>query len=71
MLDPRKNFAICKLGSDVYLIGGDKGTEFKNGKRFTKFTNSVQVFNLCSEEFRVCTNLPNNTAGFTADVLDI
>ena len=58
---PRLLFGICTLGNDVYICGGL--TVLKN-------TETVEVFNLNTEQFRFGKNLPFADYGFTANVLE-
>ena len=72
MLVARDFFAICKINSDVYLMGG-------NVKNYNKIYNKeeivqsdvMEVFNLNSEKFTELAKLPFKNKSFTASVLDI
>lgn len=65
---PKFSFAICKIDSDVYLIGGDKSNQSYDS---TDLKNSVEVFDLCSEKFKSSKNLSIYDGRLTFDDLGL
>ena len=56
----RSNFAVGKVNSDFYILGGES--------KYLRSTDTVEIFNLETEEIRRGKNLPVSDRGFTACV---
>ena len=72
MLVARDFFSICKINSDVFLMGGAVQICDKNYNRPEIVQSDVtEVFNLESEKFTEVARLPFKNYAFTASVLEI
>ena len=69
MLVARSSFAVCRVNSDVFLMGG----KIKNPEKSNSYvqTAAMEVFNLESENFTEIAKSPFKNLEFTASVLDI